>query len=103
MNRAKANRLRKAGWSVGDATHFLGLSSAEAAIIEMKVALAAGLRRRRLALGLSQSILAARIGSSQSRVAKMEAGDPSVSLELLVRSLLATGTKKREIVQLLVA
>ncbi len=103
MNRAKGDRLRKAGWLVGDAKQFLGLSSAEAAIIEMKIALATGLRRRRIALGLSQSILAERIGSSQSRVAKMEAGDPSVSLELLVRSLLATGTKRREIVQLLVA
>ncbi len=103
MNRAKANRLRKAGWSVGGAKEFLGLDAAAAALVEMKVSLAAGLRTRRLARRLSQAALAARIGSSQSRVAKMEAGDPSVSLELLVRSLLATGTKKREIVQILVA
>jgi DNA-binding XRE family transcriptional regulator len=103
VNKARIKNLRDAGWSVGDAKKFLGLSAAEAAIIEMKVSLATGLRRRRIARGLSQSALAARIGSSQSRVAKMEAGDPSVSIELLVRSLLATGTRKREIAQLLVA
>ncbi len=103
MNKTKLKRLKEGGWAVGDAKGFLGLSDAEAAIIEMKVSLAAGLRRRRVARGLSQSALAARIGSSQSRVAKMEAGDPSVSIELLLRSLLATGTKRREIAQLLVA
>jgi DNA-binding XRE family transcriptional regulator len=103
MRRAKAKRLRDAGWSVGGARDFLGLTAAEAAIVEMKVSLALGLRARRRARRLSQATLAARIGSSQSRVAKMEAGDPSVSLELLIRSLLVTGTKKREIARLIVA
>jgi DNA-binding XRE family transcriptional regulator len=103
MNKAKARRLRDAGWSVGDVKGFLGLTAAEAAIVEMKVSLATGLRRHRTARHLSQATLAERIGSSQSRVAKMEAGDPSASLELLIKSLLATGTKKREIAQLIVA
>jgi DNA-binding XRE family transcriptional regulator len=103
MKKAKVKRLRDGGWSVGDAKDFLGLTAAEAAIVEMKVSLARGLRTHRTARRLSQATLAARIGSSQSRVAKMEAGDPSVSLELLIRSLLATGTRKREIAQLIVA
>jgi hypothetical protein len=35
--------------------------------------------------------------SSQSRVAKMEAGDPTVSLDLLVKSILALGASNREL------
>jgi DNA-binding XRE family transcriptional regulator len=103
MKNSREKRLRDAGWSVGDAKDFLGLSASEAAITEMKVALALRLRQRRTLRHVSQAALARRIGSSQSRVAKMEAGDPSVSLELLIRSLLATGARKREIGQLIVA
>jgi len=103
MNKAKAKGLRDASWSVGDAKDFLRLTAAEAAIVEMRASLAANLRRLRTARRLSQAALAELIGSSQSRVAKMEAGDPSVSLELLIRSLLATGARKREIAQLIVA
>ncbi len=103
MNKAKARRLRDSGWTVGDTRELLGLAPEEAAIVEMKVSLAIALRRRRVARRLSQSALAARIGSSQSRVAKMEAGDPSVSIELLVRSLLAMGARKRQIARLMVA
>ena len=44
-----------------------------------------------------------RLGSSQSRVAKMEAADPSVSLDLLVRGLLATGASPRDIGRVLVS
>src|SRR5581483_4278956 len=50
--------------------------------------------RRRAELGLSQAVVAKRLGSSQSRVAKMEAGDPSVSLDLLLRALLALGATR---------
>lgn len=97
MDDAKRKRLKRAGWVVGDARDFLGLSEAEAAIVEIRAGLAIALRRGRIARGLSQTALAARIGSSQSRVAKMEAGDPTVSLDLLIRSLLATGSKRGEI------
>jgi transcriptional regulator with XRE-family HTH domain len=65
------------------------------------VKLAAGLRQRRQQQGLSQLELAAKLQSSQSRVAKMEAGDPSVSLDLLVRSLFTLGTSERELSQLI--
>ena len=35
--------------------------------------------------------------SSQSRVAKMEKGDPTVSVDLLVKSLIAMGANKESI------
>ncbi len=93
----KLEKLRRAGWQVGGAKEFLGLSDAEAAFIEIRVALSRHLRERRMEQGLSQSDLAAKVGSSQSRVAKMEAADPTVSLDLLVRSLLALGASSADI------
>ena len=78
---AKRKRLASRGWAVGDAKDFLGLSDEEAAFIELKLALADSLRRRRQSEGLTQGALAKRLASSQSRVAKTEAGDRSVSLD----------------------
>lgn len=91
MNTAKRKRLQKAGWKVGTAQEFLNLSPEEAAYVEVKLNLARVLSNRRKSLRLTQVALAKRIKSSQSRVAKMEAGDPSVSIDLLVRSLIALG------------
>ncbi len=91
METAKRRRLKKSGWRIGTAKEFLDLSHEEASYVELKLRLASQLHERRRSLGLSQVALAKRIRSSQSRVAKMEAGDPSVSLDLLVRSLLALG------------
>jgi len=97
MDRAKKRKLERRGWAVGDAADFLGLSDTELRLVEMKLSLSARLRKAREKRKLTQTDLAARMGSSQSRVAKMEAGDPSVSLDLLVQGLLATGASKREI------
>ncbi len=97
MDAAKRKKLQKAGWRIGSAQDFLGLSDEEVAFVDLKVGLSDRLRSRRLKSGLSQAALAKRIGSSQSRVAKMEASDPSVSLDLLVRGLLATGATPEEI------
>ncbi len=91
MKASKLSRLEKAGWRVGTATDLLDLRPDEAAYVEIKVRLARELLDRRHSLGLSQSGVADRIRSSQSRVARMEAADPSVSLDLMVRSLLALG------------
>ncbi len=93
MDPARKKNLEKAGWKVGTVSEFLGLSPEEAAYIELKLSLAKKLARRRKSLRLSQVAMAKRIKSSQSRVAKMEAGDPSVSIDLLVRSLIALGSK----------
>jgi DNA-binding XRE family transcriptional regulator len=97
MDKSKRERLEGAGWKVGSTSEFLGLSEEEAAFVEMKLALSETLRERRTALGLSQTDLAKRLGSSQSRVAKMEASDRSVSVDLLLRGLLAIGATRKEI------
>lgn len=94
--------LEAGGWKVGTAEEFLDLTEAEAALIEMKLALAYGLRDLRVKRSLTQTAVAKAIGSSQSRVAKMEAADPSVSMDLLVRTLLRLGATA-EIVANLVA
>ena len=101
MRKQKKKRLAAKGRKVGSIKEFLGLSDEEAAYIELKIKLAAGLRQRRQRKGLSQLDLAAKLESSQSRVAKMEAGDPSVSLDLLIRSLIALGTTERELSQII--
>ena len=93
----RRKRLEKAGFAVGSAADFLGLSAEEAVLLEMRRVLSRALRERREAEGLTQAALARRIGSSQSRVAKMEAGDPSVSLDLLIRALLAVGASRRQV------
>ena len=97
MDASKRKRLEAAGWTFGDAQDFLGLSDEETAFVEVKLALSESLRDRRTGRGMTQTELAQRIGSSQSRVAKMEASDPSVSLDLLVRGLLATGATAGDI------
>lgn len=97
----KKNRLEAKGWKVGTVKVFLGLSNEESAYIELKIKLAAGLKQRRQQKGLSQLDLAAKLQSSQSRVAKMEAGDPSVSLDLLIRSLIILGTSDRKLPQII--
>ena len=97
MKKAKKEHLKKAGWKVGTVKEFLGMSDEEAALIEMKLALARSLKQRRLAHGLTQDDLAKQLGSSQSRVAKMEVADAAVSMDLLVRSLLVLGATRQEV------
>ncbi len=97
MRDEKKRRLEAKGWKVGSVKEFLGLSNEESAYIELKIRLAEGLRKHRHRNRLSQADLAKLLKSSQSRIAKMEAGDPSVSLDLLIRSLIALGTSDREL------
>jgi len=97
MNSAKRKKVESAGWRVGTADEFLGLSPEEARIVEMKLVLSENLRRHRLKRRMSQLELAKRLGSSQSRVAKLEAGALGVTLDLLFRALFATGVSTDEI------
>ena len=101
MRESKRKRLTAKGWKIGSTTDFLGLSPEEEAYVELKLRLADGLRRRRLKSRLTQEALAKAVRSSQSRVAKMEAGDPTVTLDLLVRSLLALGVTRREVARII--
>ncbi len=97
MREDKKRRLEAKGWKVGSAKEFLRLTDEESAYIDLKMRLADGLRDRRQRNRLSQVQLAKILRSSQSRIAKMESGDPSVSLDLLIRSLLALGISDREL------
>lgn len=97
MREKKRNRLEARGWKVGSAKDFFGLTDQEAAYIELKLRLAASLLECRRRRHLTQMDLARILRSSQSRIAKMESGDPSVSMDLLVRSLLALGTSARQL------
>ncbi len=91
MDKAKRTKLEAAGWAVATPKEFLNLSDEDAAFIEVKVTLAAVLRAQRVELHMSQTEAAKRLCSSQSRVAKMEAADNSVSVDLLLRSFLKLG------------
>ena len=97
MNPEKLKRLRAAGWQAGTPKEFLKMTGEEAALVEIKLALTDAVRQTRIKRKLSQTDLAQRIKSSQSRVAKIEAGDASVSLDLIVRALFAVGATRQEV------
>jgi len=97
MDKRKKKRLESKGYKVGTVEQFLDLTTEESEYIELKLALSEALAKRRKSSKLTQVQLAKILKSSQSRVAKMEKGDPSVSLDLLVKSLLAMGAKKASI------
>lgn len=97
MNRAQWKRLQAKGWKEGSVVDFLDLTPEQAAFVEIKLRLSDAVRSLRRKSDLTQVQLAERLGSSQSRVAKIEAGDPSVSLDLLTRSLLALGASRKDI------
>ena len=95
MRKELRERLERAGFRVGSVAEFLDLSPEEEAFVELKVTLAANLQQRRLEEGLTQTEVAERLGTSQSRVAKMESGDRTVSVDLLVRALFAMGVSRQ--------
>jgi DNA-binding XRE family transcriptional regulator len=97
MNTAKRKKLESAGWKVGSAAEFLGLTLEEELLVEMKLAFAERIKERRQKLDITQQQFAKKLGSSQSRVAKIEKADRSVSMELLVRSLVTLGASREEI------
>jgi DNA-binding XRE family transcriptional regulator len=97
MKRSKRNRLEAHGWKIGDAQDFLGLSEEEMQYIEIKLALSQKVRQLRLKKKMTQEQTAKLIGSSQSRVAKIEAGDPTVSIDLQIKSLIALGASRDEL------
>jgi DNA-binding XRE family transcriptional regulator len=101
MEKHKKQQLIARGWKVGSANEFLGLTSGEAAYVELKLVLSDHLKQQRQQRKLTQGELGKLLHSSQSRVAKMEAGDPAVSLDLLVRSLLALGTSREDLAHMI--
>jgi ribosome-binding protein aMBF1 (putative translation factor) len=97
MRESKRTKLDAKGWKIGTPKDFLNMSDEEESYVNLRLSLAKGLKTRRQVHGLTQIGLAQAIKSSQSRVAKMEAGDPTVSLDLLVKSLFALGASNREL------
>ena len=101
MHASKRKKLEAAGYQVGDTADFLWLSPEQEALISMKVKLSKQLVELRKKGGLSQGALARMIGSSQSRVAKMEACDPSVSMDFMFKSAFALGVDQAKIGKLI--
>jgi ribosome-binding protein aMBF1 (putative translation factor) len=99
IDEAKQRRLAERGWRVGSADDFLDLSVEESAYVDLRLRLSDALRAKRQQQRLTQVELARRIKSSQSRIAKMEAGDASISLDLLIRSLFALGASNRDLAE----
>ena len=97
MDSIKRQKLEAAGWKVGTVAEFLELTPEEEAIVEIRVALSKSLKKMRQQEQLSQQKLAEKTNSSQSRVAKMEAADRSVSIDLLIKSLLSLGATREDI------
>jgi predicted XRE-type DNA-binding protein len=103
MDKRKRRRLESDGWKVGGAAEFLGLSNEEAAIVELKLGLADAVREERTRQRMTQAQLGRLLGASQSRVAKMEAADHSVSIDLMVRSLIRMGASRKDVASYIAA
>ncbi|MBP0022046.1 MAG: helix-turn-helix transcriptional regulator [Cyanobacteria bacterium SBLK] len=97
MDIAKRQRLEKAGWQVGDTEDFLQLSPEEIAFIDLKLTLSQRLKELRLQRNLSPEKLAQKLQSSEANIARIEAGDPSISLDLIVRTMLSLGATTKDI------
>jgi DNA-binding XRE family transcriptional regulator len=94
MEEAKRKRLEQAGWKSGTVSEFLELTPEEIVLVEIKLALSRYLKERRRDT-MTQLELAKKIHSSQPRIAKAEDGE--VSIELMIRAMLATGVTPQEI------
>ena len=97
MKQAKRKKLETKGWKVGSAADFLELTPEEETFIEMKMSLSRSLKEMRQRKRMSQVAFARLIKSSQSRVAKMETGSASVSIDLIIKSLLALGASQKDL------
>lgn len=99
MNQTKIERLKAQGWEIGNTSDFLSLSREEMAFIDLKIALSKRLKELRLSQNISQESLAKKIKSSQSRIAKMEACDNSVSIDLILKTIFSLGGTNNDILE----
>ena len=97
MKSSKRQALIKAGFRVGDAEDVLELSEEERRLVDLRLSVSRAVRRLRQKRRLTQQALAQKLGSSQSRIAKLEAGQIDVSLDLLFRGLFAVGGKLADV------
>src|SRR5262249_55126107 len=91
MNEEKRRALEAAGFVFEDAEDFLELPAEERRLVDLRLAVSRAVRARRQQQRLTQEQLARKLKSSQSRVAKLEAGSADVSLDLMFRGLFALG------------
>ena len=96
MERSKKERLESKGWKIGTVSDFLELTPEETVLIEIKLALSQSLKERRQKL-MTQGDRASKISSSEPEIAKAENGDASVSIDLLLGAILATGATPQDI------
>lgn len=101
MKTSREKKLEANGWKTVTVSEFLNLTQAEAEYIELKLALSSNLQKRRVAQNITQVKLAELLHSNQSRVAKMEAGDKSVSIDLILNSFFALGATNKDIGKML--
>lgn len=101
MDIKKRTQLEDSGWVSTTVEEFLELSPEEIAYIDLKLYLANSVKSQRNERKFTQQVLATLMGSSQSRIAKMENGDPSVSLDLIFRALMYLGVSKGQLAQII--
>lgn len=101
MDNNKINRLKSQGWEVGKTADFLKLSQEEIALIDLKIALTKRLKELRIKQNLSQESLAKKIKSSQSRIAKIEAGEQNISLDLILKTLFSLGATNQDLIEVI--
>ena len=77
--------------------HSWPLARKKSTLVSLRMSLAEQVRSRRLRSYFSQTELARRRGSSQSRIAKLEAAESDVSIDLLFKALFATGANMRDV------
>ncbi len=96
MEKGKIRKLKDAGWKMGSVQDFLELTPEENAFVEVRVALFEAFQKIRKEKQMTQKQAAKLLKTSQSRISKMESGDPSVTLDLMIRSLVALGARKKD-------
>lgn len=101
MDNNKLNRLKSQGWEVGNTANFLELSQEEIALIDFKIALIKRLKELRIKQNLSQESLAKKIKSSQSRIAKIEAGEQNISLDLILKTMFSLGATNQDLIEVI--
>ncbi|NBC02135.1 MAG: helix-turn-helix domain-containing protein [Bacteroidetes bacterium] len=101
MEKKKREQLKEKGYRIGSAADFLELTPEEEAYIDIRLDISNMVKAQRAKRGWTQEQLARSIGSSQSRIAKLEGGDPGISMDLMIKALLRLGTSKKQIGKLL--
>lgn len=101
MSKGKSISSIDGAWKSGSAYDFLELSAEEIELVEIRLAFSRKMKELRLASGRTQAQIAKLIQSSQSRVAKIEAGDPSISLDRQIKSLIMLGLTRKQVGKLM--